>query len=213
MPVNHIKEVCSRLSQWAMTRGDQETDDLLVASAAVFSEFSDAVTAAGLDKITQAQLNRILDSVVGEGLERPDSFPQAASWFQVESPGQIWGTADTVVWWNFTSDEPASIFMPWTSGERTSLSSIGVKLEDPRNRRLREVNSWHSAVKSAQRHLVLVMPESIAGETVGSHPLWDEIRHWLRLDETERQRLRFDASLIWKQDCTNLLGRSGRETL
>ena len=206
MPVLVIKEICSRVARWAASRGEREEDGLLRESASLAKAVSDAVGATGFDKVTQPQLDRILDSVVGEGLEHPGVYPQAARWSQVISPGQIRGVMDTLIWWNFTSPNTSPIHIPWTSDEKNRLSSIGVQLEEARHRRLREVNSWHRAVQHTSGHLVLMVLKDIAGERFTIHPIWDEIRFLLELNETDIKKIRFDAANMWKMKRPFLLG-------
>jgi RecB family exonuclease len=206
MPVLVIKEICSRVARWAASRGEREEDGLLRESASLARAVSDAVGAMGFDKVTRPQLDRILDSVVGEGLEHPGVYPQAARWSQVISPGQIRDVVDTLIWWNFTSPNTSPIHIPWTSDEKNRLSSMGVQLEEARHRRLREVNSWHLAVQHTSSHLVLMVPKDIAGERFTIHPIWDEIRFLLELNETDIKKIRFDAAHMWKMESPFLLG-------
>jgi len=121
MPTATIRDICTEVSNWASTRGGLENDELLITSAALANAVGDSVAASGLDKVTLPQLNRILDSVMGEGLENPADFPQAAHWSQVVTPGQVWGSADTVIWWNFTSSGIDQRRIPWTLAEREAL--------------------------------------------------------------------------------------------
>lgn len=205
MPTAIIRDICTKVSNWASTRGGLENDELLITSAALANAVGISVAASGLDKVTLPQLNRILDSVMGEGLENPADFPQAAPWSQVETPGQVWGSADIVVWWNFTSSGLDQRRIPWTSAEREALYSVGVNLEDTRRARLREAGYWRKPVASAAKQLVLVTPESISGEIVVPHPFWDEIRYLLKLNEAEIQKLSFNAQGLWNNQATKII--------
>ncbi|RJR55296.1 MAG: PD-(D/E)XK nuclease family protein [Desulfobacteraceae bacterium] len=205
MPTAVIRDICTKVANWASTRGGLENDELLITSAALANAAGDSVAASGLDKVTLPQLNRILDSVMGEGLENPVDFPQAAPWSQVETPGQVWGSADTVVWWNFTSSGVDQRRIPWTLAEREALCSVGVNLEDTRQARLREAGYWRKPVAAAAKQLVLVIPESISGEVAVPHPFWDEIRYLLKLNEAEIQKLSFNAQELWKNHTTKVI--------
>ena len=205
MPTTVIRDICTKVANWASTRGGLENDELLITSAALANAVGDSVVASGLDKVTLPQLNRILDSVMGEGLENPAGFPQAAPWSQVETPGQVWGAADTVVWWNFTSSGIDQRRIPWTLAEREALCSEGVNLEDTRRARLREAGYWRKPISLAAKQLVLVIPESISGEVAVPHPFWDEIRYLLKLNEAEIQKLSFNALELWKDQATKVI--------
>ena len=206
MPVNVVLDVCNRLSEWAGKQGSLEKDDILLKSASIFKNVKEVVETSKVTTITEPQLNRILDSVVGEGLEAPDAFPEAAPWSVIDTPGQIWGPADTIIWWNFTSAGPEPLHVPWTPDEINDLSAFGVELEPTKNRRLQEADYWRNAVKWARKRLVLVAPTAIAGTAVNFHPFWDEIRYLLDNNEKNTEALLFDASLLWREPCPNVVG-------
>ena len=214
MPVDLIVEVCNRLSEWAGKDGVIENDEILIKSASIFKNVKEVVEASKETSFPEPQLNRILDSVVGEGVEGPDAFPQAAPWSLVDSPGQIWGTADTIIWWNFTSDGPDPLHVPWTPDETTSLSKLGVQMRQTKDRRLQEASSWRNAVRWASQRLALVAPTSIAGTEVNFHPFWDEIRYLLDNNTKNSETLLVDASLLWQTPVPNLMGHDiQRDTL
>lgn len=205
MQTSFIQEICSRVAQWASTRGGLEKDHLLISSAAIASDVSDAVAATGLERINRPQLDRILDSVVGEGLENPDYFPEAAAWSQVKTPGQIWGAAETVVWWNFTSAGVEQLRPPWTRAEIATLGSTGVILENIRKTRLRQAQSWRNPALWASKQLILSVPKTLSNEKVAPHPFWDEIRYVLDLKAEAIQRVSFDCGELWKTSESEVL--------
>jgi RecB family exonuclease len=214
MPVDVIVKVCNRLSEWAGKHGIVENDDILLKSASIFKDVKEVVLASTETRITEPQLNRILDSVVGEGLEGPDTFAQAAPWSVVDTPSQIWGPADTVIWWNFTSSGTDPLHVTWTPDEMNDLAPFGVELKPTKDRRLREADYWRNAVKWAGKRLVLVAPISIAGTAVNFHPFWDEIRYVLDRNEKNTEALLFDASHLWREHNPNLIGHDiNREPL
>jgi ATP-dependent helicase/nuclease subunit B len=206
MPSSVVREICSRLNKWAAKRGGKDNDITLIASAKLFSDVSEAIQDCGLTKITQPQLNRILDSVIGEGLEKPDYGPQAAPWSWVDSPGQIWGTADTIIWWNFCSEGVSPLHSTWTSLERESLKTLGVELRETHEMRLQQSSSWRNAVTFAGKRLALVSPMSIAGKTLNYHPFWDEVRHLLNLEEASIQKLTFEGAQMWREEHPGFFG-------
>jgi hypothetical protein len=206
LPVELIVDVCNRLSEWAGKQGGIDNDDILIKSASVFQNFKEVVEASNEDPVTEPQLNRILDSVVGEGLEGSNSVQEAAPWHVVDTPGQVWGPADTIIWWNFTSNGTDPLHSPWTPDEATSLSSLAVELKPTRDHRLQEAGYWRNAVRWARKRLVLVAPTSIAGKEVNFHPFWDEIGYLLDTNNKNTRALLFDASSLWRKDSVNLMG-------
>jgi ATP-dependent helicase/nuclease subunit B len=208
MPAEVIRGICAKVANWASVRGGAEKDDLLITSASLANAVGDSVAVTGLDKISLPQLNRILDSVVGEGLENPAGFTQAAPWSQVESPGQVWGPVATVIWWNFTSSGVDQKRIPWTLAEREALGSVGVNLEDTRRARVREAGYWQRPALWAAKKLVLAVPETIKGEVVVPHPFWDEIRYLLRLSAAEIEKLTFNAQDLWRSQNHEVIDRT-----
>ena len=201
-----VIEICSRLNRWAARHGGQEKDDTLIAAAKLFTDVSQTIRDSGLSKITQPQLNRILDSVIGEGLEKPNYGAEAAPWSWVDTPGQIWGTADTIIWWNFCSEGVTPLHSPWTSDERNCLKSLKVELRETRDIRIQQSRSWRNAVTYAGQRLALVAPMSIAGEPLNYHPFWDEIHHALKLDERSIKKLTFDGARMWREEKPHIFG-------
>lgn len=206
METSFIQEICAKVAQWASVRGGLEKDDLLISAAAIANAVSDTVVATGLPRITRPQLDRILDSVVGEGLENPGWFPEAAAWSQVKTPGQIWGPAETIIWWNFTSAGIQPMRPPWTLAERAALSATGVVLEDSRQTRLRQAQTWRNPVLWTSRKLILSIPKTLANETVAPHPFWDEVRYLLaRKNDKEISKISFRGRELWKTGKTKAL--------
>ncbi|MGO8879718.1 MAG: PD-(D/E)XK nuclease family protein, partial [Desulfomonilaceae bacterium] len=201
-----VMEICSRLNRWAAKRGGSEKDETLIASAKLFNDVAEAIQDSGLTTITQPQLNRVLDSVIGEGLEKPDYGPQAAPWSWIDSPGQIRGTADTIIWWNFCSEGVSPLHSTWTFAERESLKSLGVELRETHEIRLQQSSSWRNAIIFAGKRLTLVAPMSIAGKTLNYHPFWDEIRHLLNLNERSIRKLTFEGIQMWREENPKFFG-------
>jgi len=206
MEVAFIQDICSRVAQWASSRGGRENDPLLMAAAAIADDVATAAAATGLESITRPQLDRILDSAIGPGLEDPDSVPEAAAWSQVKTPGQVWGGADAIVWWNFTAAGIEQLRPPWTKAEIAVLGSVGVHLEDIRRTRLRQAKSWRQPVLRASQQLILCVPKTLTNEPVAPHPFWDEIRSVLNLKAADVQRISFDCGDLWKTGAPTIAG-------
>jgi len=126
--------------------------------------------------ISRAQVERMLDSVIAEGGQNPDSHAQASAWMSVADAGGITASIDTVVWWNFIDAGQSSLSF-WSTQERHTLANLGVSLEKAATVRAREAAQWRRAVLYAGKRLILIAPKKINGETAQLHPLWDEIRY------------------------------------
>ena len=166
IPAEKAIQICEKVKEWAAHLGGMEEDPLLLAAAGISEDARLSIEASGMALITKPQLDRILDTVIGEGLEDPNSFSEAAPWSHVSTPGQIWGPAETVFWWNCTGSSSGHTGAPWTESERRSLVESGVALQSHAQNRLRESASWHRAVEFTGERLIL----SYQGQLQGNRP-------------------------------------------
>jgi len=208
VPVKVVSEICAQVSEWAAGRGALDEDRLLAASASMANDVAKVVQATGREVISKAQIDRIMDSVMGAGLEHPYAHPEAAPWMQVTSPGQIWGNVSHIVWLDFVAPGIGTFSSPWSREEDAVLKSIGVDVEDSRTRRLRHSRTWLRPVQHATERLTLVVPGSIVSENLSLHPLWDEIRYLLGMKETDEVKITIDASLARKVAMIKFFGKT-----
>lgn len=108
-------------------------------------------------------------------MSAPAATEEAAPWSVVDAPGQVWGTADTVVWWGFSGDVRSPPRQPWSSAEIAALATVEAHVERIEDVVLREAVSWRQALLGARSRAILVMPRRLRGETATPHPLWHEI--------------------------------------
>jgi len=166
--------------------------------------------------IPRAQVERMLDSVIAEGGQNPDAVVQASPWLNVSDSGGISGSAETIIWWNFT-DPGQSLMSFWSAEERLSLASMGIHLETSKQVRARESQQWRNAVAYAGKRLILVTPKRLNGQATHPHPLWDEIRHFAtqkELPDSEKEAmlasLVVESDPLYKQETISLAGRDIR---
>lgn len=168
-----VTAVCGRLSDWAGRMAAPDRADVLAAVSAMAGEMAETLALTGMEAVTKAQLSRILDSVVGGGVKGPERA-EAAPWAVVSRPGQVRGPVGTLVWWNFSETQPPRLFLPWTGDERATLERGGADLRDFDHARQMEVGSWKAPLRHAES-VLLVLPDSVRGQAVAPHPLWDEL--------------------------------------
>ncbi|MFO0991604.1 MAG: PD-(D/E)XK nuclease family protein [Hyphomicrobiales bacterium] len=174
IPVQLVQDVCHRIAQWAGGVAS-DNDYLFLTAAAHSSALSESIAALGAPYIPAIQLGRIIDAVTAEGVSAPAATEEAAPWSVVDAPGQVWGTADTVVWWGFSGDVSSPPRQPWSTAEIAALASVDAHVEPIENIVLREAASWRQALLGARCRAILVMPRRLRGETATPHPLWHEI--------------------------------------
>ncbi|UPT92374.1 PD-(D/E)XK nuclease family protein (plasmid) [Bradyrhizobium barranii subsp. apii] len=181
IPVQRVQDVCHRIAQWSGGGAQRDRDYLFLTAAAHSSALSESIAALGVSHIPAIQLGRIIDAVTAEGASAPAATEEAAPWSVVDAPGQVWGTADTVVWWGFSGDVSSPPRQPWSSAEIAALAAVDAHVEPIEDAVLREAASWRQALLGARSRAILIMPRRLRGETATPHPLWHEIFAQLEL--------------------------------
>ncbi len=193
MPVTSIIGICQQIGQWATSRA-VNGEPLFMAAEQQSATVMDAVVALGSEFIPRLQLERIMDTAAGAGLDGENGETQAAPWQVVEGPGQLWGAADTVIWWNFYRTDSSRMPDPWTESERQGLKNYGLLLPQKGIARQRESSSWEQAVKGARKRLILIAPSRVSGQPVSTHPFWDHVRYALAPTTPVETKLIQDAA-------------------
>lgn len=175
IPVQLVQDVCHRIAQWSGGVAQGDNDYLFLTAAAHSSALSESIAALGSSLIPAIQLGRIIDAVTAEGVSAPAATEEAAPWSVVDAPGQVWGTADTVVWWGFSGDVSSPPRQPWSSAEIAALGTVNAHVEPIEDVVLREAASWRQAILGARSRVILVVARRLRGETATPHPLWHEI--------------------------------------
>lgn len=182
LEVETISTICQCLSDWAAKGTQDREGKMMGAVSGMALELAAAVRETGRKTIPKPQLDRMLDSVIGAGASIADRS-EAAPWAVLSHPGQLGGSVDTVIWWNFTLEGMPSCRSPWTNVEVEALEKAGVHMDDLDRHRHLELSSWRQAVCNAAKRLVLVMPEQDGGEPLSPHPFWENIVAAMGLSE------------------------------
>jgi len=213
IPYETFVHLCSRVSQWASAHYHRTNDPIYAQAAQVAGEVMEGIKTLGVSDVTHLQAARILDSVLGEGAELSDYEQEAAKWEVVRHPGQIWGSAETILWWGFHKDMTGPSTRTWTASERAWLRDQGIHLPEENRNRLREAASWQQAVRFAKGRLILFAPAKVKGTERPLHPLWDEIRYAAAKDNSTLTKIMIDASELRKQPSHPLIGEKERIAL
>lgn len=204
IPLEIFVHICQKVSQWAATNYQRTNDPIYAQAIKHAQEVLDGVRTLGVSSVSQLQVGRIMDSVLGEGAKLSHYGEDAAKWQVVNHPGQIWGEADTILWWGFLKNRSGPSIRTWTAKERVWLKKQGVFLTEEDVRRRREAASWQRAIRFANRKLILFAPAKVKGEEIPIHPLWDEIRYAVVKDHHTEKKLTLDPAEFRKQPSVSL---------
>ena len=180
---NAADEVCRRVQRWALRRAAGTDDSVYRQAANAAAALADTIAASGLEIIPKPQLDRMIDAVVAEGIGRPGTIAEAATWTTVDDPSQIWSRCHSVLWWGFFDPGQLVMRSPWSEAERSELSAAGsaiVPADDVLSLRLA---AQRRALLNAADRVLLVTPALSAGVAHATHPIWHELA---RLEERDR---------------------------
>ncbi len=196
IPFKAALEICARVARLATTKGGHEGNPLLLQAMDQAMEMKEAIKASNLARITRPQLNCMVDEVFQFSGTAPGSGAEVAPWHSVKTPGQVWGPADTIVWWGFVDSPGCHTPHTWTRSEKKALAAAGVYMEEPKEKRLRDAIFWKRPVMMAQKRLLLVTHRSEAAEAASRHPLWEEIKQAVLPGAADEQRVMLDAGML-----------------
>jgi PD-(D/E)XK nuclease superfamily protein len=178
-PGNELAVTCAGIVRWAMTRAVSHPDlppALAEQYAQLASNSSDLATILrSLVTVTRAQLDRLVDQVVGTGVRRNHAVAEASHPHRLTAPGAFLEPADTVLWWDFRGSG-ASPITPWTKHEIEQLNQAGTLLLPATTRHTRENLAALRPILGTRKQLVFMCPRMVGNEPVPHHPLRDRIQ-------------------------------------
>jgi PD-(D/E)XK nuclease superfamily len=175
-PGNELAATCAAIVRWAMTRVGDMSAALAEQYAHLASHASDlAEILRSLSTVTRAQLDRLVDQVIGSGIRFNHSVAEARHAHRLSAPGAFLEPADMVLWWNFRG-LGSSPLTPWTNLEINQLKQAGIKLVPATTRYTRESLAALRPVLGAKKQLVFMCPRMVGNEPVPHHPFRDRIQ-------------------------------------
>jgi ATP-dependent helicase/nuclease subunit B len=175
-PGKELAVTCAAIVRWAMTGAGDLLPALADQYAHLASHASDlAAILRSLSTVTRAQLDRLLDQIVGTGIRCNHAVAEAGHVHRLTAPGAFLEPADMVVWWDFRG-LGSSQLTPWTSQEIEQLKEAGIELLPATTRYTRENLAALRPVLGAKKQLVFMCPRMLGNEPVPHHPLRDRIQ-------------------------------------
>lgn len=177
-PADAFAVQADRVAVWAAARRNRwdvnERDaELFIALQSGASQLSRLLRSMGT--ITPAQLDRLMDHVLGDGCDSSAHLEQLGHPRVARSPGSVLEPADSIVWWDAT--DPPHYAPPWaTDAERSELARAGIFLPGAESRLQLQSGAWLRPVMAARKSLTFILPSERAGEPLLQHPLVSRLK-------------------------------------
>ena len=161
--------LAQRLGKWAAQAARDDKDSELHMTAELCARLGETV-ADMREEMSAPEWDKVIDAVLGEG-EKRRRASRGMPWTVLDEPGQLWGEADTVVWWNAVDEGSAPReSVVWSREERAWLETRGFALSEVEaERRFQEEGA--SRPFFFARRLIMVTPRFRHGEETAPHPL------------------------------------------
>ncbi|MBX3259466.1 MAG: PD-(D/E)XK nuclease family protein [Labilithrix sp.] len=196
-PRGHLLAAVERARAWLRSRlrdGEIDVYGIAYAQAATFAQ---TIANDTRELLSQEDARQLLDLVARNGQEHALSVELAGRVAHVDHPAGLLAPYDRVFLWSFVAGvERRPARSTWNEDERAALLAAGVAFPDPSALLRAEADAWRRAVLAARERVVFVVPRTITGTATAPHPLWDEIRARLELDERGAARLTREARRI-----------------
>jgi hypothetical protein len=207
--------VSARVRSWLQGRLRDEESAIYAAAFAQCTAFGEALGHHTRELFTQEDARQLLDHFARSEQVITFSVEAAGRLGHVNHPAGILAPCDRVWLWCFVAAvEQQPTRARWNDEEQGALRAAGVTFPDPTAVLRSQSDSWRRAVLAARERVVFVVPRTIKGIATAPHPLWDEIRGRLSLDERGAARLMHDARRILDGPSANdLVGLTSCEPL
>ena len=173
--------ICRRVQRWAFKHGVASGDEIHMRAASTAADLAATIAESGIDPIAKPQLDRMIDAVIAEGVERM-AVADAASWATVDDAAQIWGRAPSLLWWGFSDAGYGASSDPWTGAEREELAAAGTPLQSRDDLTALHLDAQRRAFLNVHDRVLLVMPATSTTESGATHPVWHEMANLDGLD-------------------------------
>jgi hypothetical protein len=176
-PKEDILQIYQHLSEWA--RNVFEEEGALNSSLLLLSEQAKRICEL-LETLPETQLTYLELERVVRTIYEPAPIqlqPREKGHLpHVFHPQSVFGAASGILWWNFIQNEPAYFFARWYRNEQTYLNQRQISPLSPQQQNQLLVWQRKRPILAAQRRLILVIPEFVAGAAKNPHPLYGDLQ-------------------------------------
>jgi RecB family exonuclease len=176
--------VAARVRTWLQKRVAKGDPNVYGAAVAQAQALTDALSNDTRATFSREEARHLLDTIVRASHGHALSVERAGRVPHVAHPSAVLASAASVVFWGFvagTEGRPALI--PWNQTELKALLAADVVFPDPAKLLAAESSAWRRAVLAAEERVVFVVPSKVKGAAMSPHPMWDEIRARLGLED------------------------------
>ena len=177
-PGSELAKTCAAMVPWARGRAaEEDLPDAMREQYARLASQADELAAIlrPISTVTRAQLDRLVDLVIGGGLCCNHTVAESGHVHRLTAPGAFLEPAETVVWWDFRGSVSAP-GTPWSKTEIEQLKRSGVELLLPITRHGRDNLATFRPVLGAKKQLVFMSPRMVGNEPAPHHPFRDRIQ-------------------------------------
>jgi RecB family exonuclease len=173
-----------RIRVWLQKRlatGDAEVYGAAFAQA---QAFTDALSNETRATFSREDARHLLDTVVRAAHGHALSIESAGRVPHVAHPSAVLAPAGSVVFWGFVAGTERRLgLVPWNHAETKALAAAGVVFPDAGKLLATESDAWRRGVLAARERVMFVVPSKVKGAAMSPHPMWDEIRARLGLED------------------------------
>ena len=177
-PGSELAKTCAAVAHWARGRAaTSNPQDAMKEQYARLASQADELAAIlrAVAAVSRAQLDRLVDQVIGGGLSGDHNVAQSGHVHRLTAPGAYLEPAETVLWWDFRGSV-SSPGTPWSKTEIEQLKRSGVELLLPITRHERDNLANLRPVLSTKKQLVFISPRMVGNEPAPHHPFRDRIQ-------------------------------------
>jgi len=165
----------------------RSSHEVAAPALAQVRELEGALRAHPRQSISRLELRALLD-ITRIRAACPRSIACAGRADHIDDPCLALRSTPQLLWWCF-AERPAASPPAWHRTERRALAAAGMPLPEAGALSAARSEGWRRALLAANRRLILAVPGAIAGARTAPHPLWDEIRGRLGLEDADEARI------------------------